>query len=218
VPLTICGLGPFPPDSATLEALDAIRRADAVFQGELDKKTTAWLRSFCGRLRPFSGPGPALRLLRSGREVVYAARSYPMTLGPLAKSLLDRARAEGIPVTVLGALTPFSSFLSHGRQVLPYALGSCRVVETSDPKQLRALAPDDELPLLACGAEAERPEELGRWLLSRFPADRDCLLIPLGSSAGGSEGERSKLGRLAGWTDAMWRSHIVFVHGGKGRS
>lgn len=112
--LWLCGLGLFPPYTASLEVLQALRRADVVFNNVAGPEVTELLWALNGDCRPATYDAiederewtdRMFVELRRGRRVAFVTRGHAQVFGGLAHMLIDRARRTGIPWKGFGAVS-----------------------------------------------------------------------------------------------------------------
>lgn len=120
--LFLCGLGLFPPYTATLEVLHALSRSDVLFNNLPGVEVRELLSSFCGDVRPATYDAKedehlwADRIfaeLKAGRTVAFVTRGHPLVFGRLACELVHRCRAQGVPLETFGSVSSIDVLLAR---------------------------------------------------------------------------------------------------------
>ena len=104
--LFLCGLGIFPPYTASLDVLHGLSRCDVLFNNVAGPEVRQHLSEFCADVRPASyqawqdEPKWADKIiaeLKKGRKVGFVTRGPPLVFGGLAVELLRRCKAVFVP-------------------------------------------------------------------------------------------------------------------------
>lgn len=136
--LLFCGLGLFPPYSATLEVLRALPRCDVIVNNISEIETRELLDALgpgvrCVTYRDGGNERFVLRSifreLRQGRTAAFVTRGHPMIFGTLGRLLAERCRKTGIPFEIFSAVSSIDTLLARAGA----ALGSpARAIQAFD--------------------------------------------------------------------------------------
>lgn len=186
--LYLCGLGHFPPYTASLNALHSLSRCDLVVSHGSDAHIPAFLkefrlgakRIFCGEKKgAASAAEVALRELRKGKNVGLVTRAHPLLFDGPAAGLARRCAKEAIGVEVFGSVSSIDMVLArlnktlgvdmHGVQSYAWeALESLGVVNFLQPM------------VVVFGEKALTPKQvakLGRSLGKFYPSRHYCWMF-----------------------------------------
>ncbi len=186
--LYLCGLGIFPPYTASLEVIHALSLCDVIFNNVAGPETRELLAEFCGDIRPASyqawqdEPKWADRIfneLNAGRTVGFITRGHPLVFGGLAVELVRRCAAQTVDHQTFGAVSSIDHLLAFTGKGLGDDFGGIAAMDR--PAILRAETMNTSLPLLACFyAGMETKAEVGEFSksLRRFyPAEHLCWMF-----------------------------------------
>ena len=185
--LALCGLGLFPPYTATLEVLHAVSLSDVAFNNVAGHEVRDMLAAVCRDVRPafYQAQQDEKRWaeamfseIAQGRSVAFVTRGHPLVFGALAVELTRRAKAEGVPLESYGAMSSIDHLLATAGKGLGV---DWHGVQAFDRRALeKARAVDSGQPLIACfheGIQGREGVERFRRVLERFyPADHECLM------------------------------------------
>lgn len=138
--LFLCGLGIFPPYTASLDVLHGLSRCDVLFNNVAGPEVRQLLSEFCADIRPASyqawqdEPKWADKIfaeLDKGRKVGFVTRGHPLVCGGLACSLMEESGRRDVDFAVYGAVSSMDTLaietadgaagFSWGHQVLDYS-------------------------------------------------------------------------------------------------
>lgn len=186
--LYLCGLGIFPPYTASLEVLHALSRCDVLFNNVAGPETRQLLSEFCPDIRPASyqawqdEPKWADRIFAEvdeGKTVAFVTRGHPLVFGGLAVELLRRCRAQQVEHHTFGSVSSIDHLLAFTGKGLGDDFGGIQVLDR--PAVLAAETMNTALPLLACfysGMEDKREVAEFRKSLERFyPPSHLCWMF-----------------------------------------
>lgn len=163
--LHVCGLGLFPPYTATLDVVGAIRRCDVVFNNVIDDETREFLAVLCDDVRPLTfdvRPIDGRRvehhreaafwtrqtscLVRQGRVVGYITRGHPLVYGGLGAKIQRQCGALGIESRIFASVSAVDILAGSMGQRLG---GDAQTVQVCPARSVeRAGAIDPRHPLL----------------------------------------------------------------------
>lgn len=220
--LSILGLGLFPPDTATLEVLQAVGRCDVVFNNVAGPKVRELLSGFCARVRPATYDAARdegrwteeiVSELARGRRVGFVTRGHPLVFGGLAHSLVKRCRKEGLAFETFGAVSSIDVLLAR----MGLALGNdfAGIQAYDRPAVERARSLNTELPLLVyfyATLKASEAAGFRRALERHYPASQPVWLFGPQYDSPPAELRLSELTERFPCLDA---SLILFVPGKK---
>jgi len=155
--LYLCGLGMFPPYTASLEVLHAISRSDVLFNNVAGPEVRGILGELCEDVRPASyqawqdEPKWADKIfveIEKGRTVAFVTRGHPLVFGGLAVELIRRSKAQGIDHQTFGAVSSIDHMLAYAGKGLGDDFGGITAVDF--PAFLRAKSHNANLPMLLC--------------------------------------------------------------------
>lgn len=180
--LYLCGLGPLPERTATVQTLQALASCDAVYYEGAKEQLEPLLHRYCRDVRP-AGPSSSKGIegrVRRGETIGLVAPGIPLAFGDLAAGLLARCRHEGLSVHCLAAMSHADMLLAHTGDVLGYELGGVSIIDHA------ALAGAADLnaghPLFVALSPAGRPAALRRDLERFYSPEHPCRIF---SPAGG---------------------------------
>lgn len=130
--LYLCGLGPLPERTATLQTLQALGACDVVYFDGPQEGLEPFLRRYCRVVRA-AGPSAARAAerieghLRRGESVGLVARVSPLAFGELAAGLLARCRDAGWTLQCLPAMSHADMFLAATGEVLGYEMSGVQL-------------------------------------------------------------------------------------------
>ncbi len=186
--LFLCGLGIFPPYTASLDVLHGLSRCDVLFNNVAGPEVRQLLAEFCADVRPASYQAwqdepkwadTIFAELNKGRKVGFVTRGHPLVFGGLAVELLRRCKAEKVPYQSFASVSSIDHILAITNQGLGDHMEGLSVFDR--PAIEKAAALNTQQPLLACfysGIEERRGVAAFRKSLERFyPADHECLMF-----------------------------------------
>ncbi|MDD5304777.1 MAG: SAM-dependent methyltransferase [Elusimicrobia bacterium] len=186
--LYLCGLGIFPPYTASLEVIHALSLCDVIFNNVAGPETRELLAEFCGDIRPASyqawqdEPAWADRIfaeLDKGRTVGFITRGHPLVFGGLAVELVRRCGAQKVDHQTFGAVSSIDHLLAFTGKGLGDDFGGIQALDR--PAIEAAKTMNTSLPLLACfysGMETKAEVAGFQKSLGRFyPADHLCWMF-----------------------------------------
>ncbi len=155
--LYLCGLGIFPPYTASLSVLHAIGGCDVVFNNVAGPETRALLGEFCGEVRPASyqawqdEPKWADKIfveLDKGRSVGFVTRGHPLVFGGLAVELIRRCKAQEVAHECFASVSSIDHLLAFTGKGLGDDFGGITAIDW--PAFRDARVHNTALPLLLC--------------------------------------------------------------------
>lgn len=186
--LYLCGLGIFPPYTASLEVIHALSLCDVIFNNVAGPEVRELLAEFCGDIRPASyqawqdEPKWADRIfaeLDKGRTVGFITRGHPLVFGGLAVELVRRCGVQQVDHQTFGAVSSIDHLLAFTGKGLGDDFGGIQAMDR--PAIDRAETMNTTLPLLACfysGMEAKGEVAAFQKSLGRFyPKDHLCWMF-----------------------------------------
>lgn len=186
--LYLCGLGIFPPYTASLEVIHALSLCDVIFNNVAGPEVRELLAEFCGDIRPASyqawqdEPKWADRIfaeLDKGKTVGFITRGHPLVFGGLAVELVRRCSAQKVDHQTFGAVSSIDHLLAFTGKGLGDDFGGIQAMDL--PAVQRAKTMNTSLPLLACfysGMETKAEVAGFQKSLSRFyPAGHLCWMF-----------------------------------------
>lgn len=187
--LYLCGMGLFPPYTATLDVLNAISRCDVLINNVSGVETREFLSVLCPDVRPATYDnhgddqfwvGRIEKELRRNKTVAFVTRGHPMVFGGLGDALVRRCEALRIDCETFGAVSSIDVLLSFMSRALGEDVSGVQAydhkVVVLDREPLDSRHP---LLLYICeglikGKEVERTRAV---LRSFYPADHECWLF-----------------------------------------
>jgi len=222
--LFLCGLGVYPPTTATVQVLDAIRRCDVIFNNIPGAKISEFLGLFCADRRPieFRYEEDVQRCVdlifsevRPGRTVGFVTFGHPMIFGPLARELLARARREGVECAAFSAVSSLDAMLAASGTVLGFSFGAYQVLETTNRGVLDKLGPPNpRLPLLTYFADGTGDAWLAdffRYLLKAYPPQHVGFLFEPRNDLWACAPQRLPLAEIARYAHHRLSQCMLFV-------
>ena len=186
--LYLCGLGIFPPYTASLEVLHAISRCDVAFNNVAGPEVRQLLSQLCPAVRPAAYQAwqdeptwadAIFAELDKGRQVAFVTRGHPLVFGALAVELVRRSREREIPCESFGAVSSLDHLLAKMGTGLGDAFAGVQVFDRPAVEGAEAL--NVKQPLLACfyaGVEGKPKVAAFVKSLSRFyPPAHKCLMF-----------------------------------------
>lgn len=186
--LYLCGLGIFPPYTASLEVIHALSLCDVIFNNVAGPEVRELLAEFCGDIRPASyqawqdEPKWADRIfdeLGKGKTVGFITRGHPLVFGGLAVELVRRCGVQKVDHQTFGAVSSIDHLLAFTGKGLGDDFGGIQAMDR--PAIDRAETMNTSLPLLACfysGMEAKGEVAAFQKSLGRFyPKDHLCWMF-----------------------------------------
>lgn len=159
----LCGLGVYPPQTATVEVLRGISECDVVFNNLPGMGISEFLGLFCANRRPVAFryeqdaklcADLVLSEVRAGRTVGFITFGHPLLFGPLSHEIIKRCNAEKIPCKAFGAVSSMDAVLAASGQVLGYSYGGFQLFETTGTGILDEIASaNTRLPLVVYFAD-----------------------------------------------------------------
>lgn len=186
--LYLCGLGIFPPYTASLEVIHALSLCDVIFNNVAGPETRELLAEFCGDIRPASyqawqdEPKWADRIfaeLDKGRTVGFITRGHPLVFGGLAVELVRRCGVQKVDHQTFGAVSSIDHLLAFTGKGLGDDFGGIQAMDR--PAIDAAKSMNTNIPLLACfysGMEQKGEVAAFQKSLKRFyPAEHLCWMF-----------------------------------------
>lgn len=186
--LYLCGLGIFPPYTASLEVVHALSLCDVIFNNVAGPEVRELLAEFCGDIRPASyqawqdEPKWADRIfaeIDKGRTVGFITRGHPLVFGGLAVELVRRCNAQSLAHQTFGAVSSIDHLLAYAGKGLGDDFGGIQAIDR--PAIERSPTLNTTLPLLACfyeGMDSRAQVTAFRKSLERFyPAAHLCWMF-----------------------------------------
>ncbi len=136
----LCGLGVYPPQTATVEVLRGITECDVIFNNLPGLGMSEFLGLFCANRRPVAFryeqdaqlcADLVLSEVRAGRTVGFVTFGHPLLFGPLSHEIIKRCRKDGIPWKAFGAVSSMDALLAASGQVLGYSYRGYQLFETT---------------------------------------------------------------------------------------
>lgn len=186
--LYLCGLGIFPPYTASLETVHALSLCDVIFNNVAGPEVRELLAEFCADIRPASyqawqdEPKWADRIfaeLDKGRTVGFITRGHPLVFGGLAVELVRRCGVQKVDHQTFGAVSSIDHILAYAGKGLGDDFGGIQALDR--PAIEAAKTMNTSVPLLACfysGMDTKAEVSAFQKTLSRFyPADHLCWMF-----------------------------------------
>lgn len=186
--LYLCGLGIFPPYTATLEVLHAVSRCQVAFNNVAGPEVRALLAEYCADVRHAAYQASEdeerwadriLRELKKGKSVAFVTRGHPLVFGGLAVELVARCRREGVAFHAFGAVSSIDHLLAAEGLGLGEDVAGVQAFDR--PALEKARAVDTRQPLIACfyhGLKGRaRVEAFTRSLRRFYPAEHGCRMF-----------------------------------------
>lgn len=186
--LYLCGLGIFPPYTASLEVVHALSLCDVIFNNVAGPEVRELLAEFCSDIRPASyqawqdEPKWADRIfaeLDKGRTVGFITRGHPLVFGGLAVELVRRCGVQKVDHQTFGAVSSIDHLLAFTGKGLGDDFGGIQALDR--PAIEAAKTMNTAIPLLACfysGMDTKAEVAGFQKSLSRFyPADHLCWMF-----------------------------------------
>lgn len=186
--LYLCGLGIFPPYTASLEVIHALSLCDVIFNNVAGPEVRELLAEFCGDIRPASYQAwqdeprwadVIFAELDRGRTVGFITRGHPLVFGGLACELVRRCAAQGVAQQTFGAVSSIDHLLAFTGKGLGDDFGGIQALDR--PAIERAKVMNTSLPLLACfyaGIETRAGVASFQESLERFyPSSHLCWMF-----------------------------------------
>ena len=202
--LFLCGLGIFPPYTASLDVLHGLSRCDVLFNNVAGPEVRQLLSEFCADVRPASYQAwqdepkwadTIFAELDKGRKVGFVTRGHPLVFGGLAVELLRRCKEQNVAYQSFGSVSSIDHILAKTNQGLGDHMEGLSVFDR--PAIEKAATLNTQQPLLACfyaGVEDKRGVAAFRKSIERFyPSNHQCLMF---GPKYDSEPEAVELGRL----------------------
>jgi tetratricopeptide (TPR) repeat protein len=220
----LCGLGVYPPQTATVEVLRGISECDVIFNNLPGLGMSEFLGLFCGNRRPVAFryeqdaklcADLVLSEVKPGRTVGFVTFGHPLLFGPLSHEIIQRCAKEGIPCKAFGAVSSMDAVLAASGQVLGYSYGGFQLFETTGNHILKEIGEaNPNLPVIVYFAEGmgeQGMKQLVDTLGKVFPAGHDCLLYGPKHELWETQQERITLKDLAGISHHKLAQGILFV-------
>ena len=197
----LCGLGVFPPQTATVEVLQAISECDVIFNNLPGIGISEFLGLFCKRRRPvaFRYEQDAvlcgdliLSEVAAGKTVGFVTFGHPLLFGPLSHNVIKVCKSKGIAWKAFGAVSSMDAALAAGGMVMGYSYPGFQVFEMTSDSGLKHLErASNQLPIVvyfADGMGEDGLKGLLKALSARFPSTHKVLLFgPRMETVGGGE-------------------------------
>lgn len=168
----LCGLGVYPPQTATVEVLRAISECDVIFNNLPGVGISEFLGLFCANRRPVAFryeqdaqlcADLVLSELKPGRTVGFVTFGHPLLFGPLSHEIIKRCAKESIPCKAFGAVSSMDAVLAASGQVLGYSYGGFQLFETTGMSILGEISvANPKLPMVIYFADGMGEEWLGK--------------------------------------------------------
>jgi tetratricopeptide (TPR) repeat protein len=186
--LYLCGLGLFPPYTATVDVLAAMASCDILANNISGHEIRELLAMFSEDVRPamYDGNGEdglwadrIMKHLEGGKTAAFVTRGHALVLGGLGHELVVRCKRRGIELVTFGAVTSIDTFLT----VIGDTLGiSMEGVQAYDLMALRkSPVIDTKHPLVAYFSEGnlgrEQVKDLEKLLGRYYEADQACWMF-----------------------------------------
>ncbi|MDP3544066.1 MAG: SAM-dependent methyltransferase [Elusimicrobiota bacterium] len=186
--LYLCGLGIFPPYTASLEVVHALSLCDVIFNNVAGPEVRELLAEFCGDIRPASYQAwqdepkwadAIFAEIDKGRTVGFITRGHPLVFGGLAVELVRRCNAQSLAHQTFGAVSSIDHLLAYTGKGLGDDFGGIQAIDR--PALERSPTLNTTLPLLACfyeGMDTRAQVTAFRKSLERFyPAAHLCWMF-----------------------------------------
>jgi len=184
----LCGLGVYPPQTATVEVLRALGECDVVFNNLPGIGMSEFLGLFCANRRPVAFryeqdaklcADLVLSEAKPGRTVAFVTFGHPLLFGPLSNEIIQRCRKEGIPCKAFGAVSSMDAVLAASGQVLGFSYGGFQLFESMGLRILDEIEKaSPRLPMVvyfADGMSDEWLESLTKILAKNYSSDYQLL-------------------------------------------
>lgn len=209
----LCGLGVYPPQTATVEVLRGISECDVIFNNLPGVGMSEFLGLFCSNRRPVAFryeqdaqlcADLVLSEVRAGRTVGFVTFGHPLLFGPLSHEIIKRCKRDGVPCKAFGAVSSMDAVLAASGQVLGFSYGGFQLFETTGTKILDEIAKANTgLPVIVYFADGMGEQWLGQLskaLSKNYGPKHECLLYGPRHELWETQQERvttSELGKLS---------------------
>jgi tetratricopeptide (TPR) repeat protein len=220
----LCGLGVYPPQTATVEVLRGISECDVIFNNLPGMGMSEFLGLFCSNRRPVAFryeqdaklcADLVLSEVKPGRTVGFVTFGHPLLFGPLSHEIIKRCAAEKIPCKAFGAVSSMDAVLAASGQVLGYSYAGFQIFETTNARVLADIPRSNpRLPVVVYFAEGLGDEGMKRLvvsLLEKYSPDHECLLYGPKHELWETDQERVTLGGLSKISHHKLAQGILFV-------
>ncbi|MCR4296989.1 MAG: SAM-dependent methyltransferase, partial [Elusimicrobia bacterium] len=136
--LYLCGLGIFPPYTASLEVVHALSLCDVIFNNVAGPEVRELLAEFCGDIRPASYQAwqdepkwadAIFAEIDKGRTVGFITRGHPLVFGGLAVELVRRCAAQKLAHKTFGAVSSIDHLLAFTGKGLGDDFGGIQAID-----------------------------------------------------------------------------------------
>ena len=185
--LSLCGLGIFPPYTASVEVLHALSRCDILFNNVAGMETREFISLFSNDIRPLCYQASSdesrwadeiFSEIERGHSVAFVTRGHPLVFGGLARELVRRCRESKIPCRSYGAVSSIDHILAYTGLSLGDDWGGIQLLDWSELKTAPSI--NTNIPLLATFynhlSESEMPR-LERLLRKFYPQEHPCWMF-----------------------------------------
>jgi precorrin-2 methylase len=186
----LCGLGVFPPQTATVEVLQAISECDVIFNNLPGIGLSEFLGLFCARRRPVAFryeqdavlcADLVMSEVAAGKTVGFVTFGHPLLFGPLSHNIIRVCREKGIALKAFGAVSSMDVALASGGMVFGYSYPGFQVFEMTSASGLAHIEKaSNKLPIVvyfADGMGEDGLKSLLKALSARFPSSHRCILF-----------------------------------------
>lgn len=216
--LFLCGLGLFPPYTATVEVLHALGRCEVIYNNLSGAEIREFLAGFCPKIIPTRldtrhdharGVARMLADLKRGRRVGFVTRGHPLVFGLLGTLLVRACARLGLPCETFAAVSSIDVLLARTGQSLGQEISGVQVFDRSAVERARTM--NTEHPLLVYFYDQLRTPQLRRFersLLRFYPPGHGGLVF--GPQYDGDP-EGVRLGEFASRFPDFDSSRILYV-------
>lgn len=186
--LYLCGLGIFPPYTASLDVLHSLSRCDVLFNNVAGPEVRQLLGEFCADVRPAAYQAwedepkwadAIFAELDKGRTVAFVTRGHPLVFGALAVELLRRCKRQGVAYQSFGSVSSIDHILARTAEGLGDHMAGIQAFDRPALEEAETL--NTRQPLLACfyaGIDGrERVAGFRRSLERFYPGSHECRMF-----------------------------------------
>lgn len=220
----LCGLGVYPPQTATVEVLRGISECDVIFNNLPGVGISEFLGLFCANRRPVAFryeqdaklcADLVLSEVKPGRTVGFVTFGHPLLFGPLSHEIIQRCARLGIACKAFGAVSSMDAVLAASGQVLGYSYGGFQLFETTGAKIIDEIASaNPRLPVVIYFADGMGEQGLAHMvatLKKLYSPAHECLLYGPKHELWETQQDRVKLKDLGKIAHHKLAQGILFV-------
>lgn len=225
----LCGLGVYPPQTATVEVLRALTECDVIFNNLPGIGMSEFLGLFCSNRRPVAFryeqdaklcADLVLSEAKPGKTVAFVTFGHPLLFGPLSNEIIQRCKKEGIPCKAFGAVSSMDAVLAASGQVLGFSYGGFQLFESMGLRILDEIErASNRLPMVVYFADGMSDEwlaSLTQILKKNYAADYEVLFYGPRHELWETQQEKLTVAQLGKTSHHKLAQGILFVPPKKG--